>query len=170
MDQKKIGIFIAQRRRKLNMTQKELAEKLGVTDRAVSKWETGRSMPDLALLQPLSRILETDVNNVLSGEIVNGDAYRKISEKNMISLAELNLLKSFRYGYLTFYPLSILLLIYCLIKNSESAGILSLIIAYSTGIYYFRYRKSGGVSSLLIFICGIAGTIFSLIGFFVRTW
>lgn len=170
MDQKKIGAFIAHRRKKLNMTQKELAEKLGVTDRAVSKWETGRSMPDLALLQPLSRVLETDVNSVLSGEIVNHDMYRKKSEINMISLAELNALKSFRYGYIIFYPLAILLLVYSLIKHAECAGILSLVIAYSTGIYYFRYRKSGDAGSLLIFLCGAAGTVFCLIGFIVRTW
>lgn len=50
MDQKMIGAFIARRRKELNMTQKELAEELGVTDRAVSKWENGRCMPDLSLI------------------------------------------------------------------------------------------------------------------------
>lgn len=170
MDQKKIGAFIAQTRKDLNMSQKELADKLGVTDRAVSKWETGRSMPDLSLLQPLCRVLKTDVNSLLSGGIVKAEAYRKTSEMNMISLAEQNYLKSFRYGYTVFYPFAILLLIYCLIKRAESAGILSLIIAYSTGIYYFRYRKAGDAGSLLILICGIVGTITSLMGFLVRTW
>ena len=51
MDQQKIGLFIARRRKELNLTQKELADKLGITDRAVSKWENGRCMPDLSLLQ-----------------------------------------------------------------------------------------------------------------------
>ena len=73
MDQKKIGAFIARRRKELDMTQKELAEKLGITDRAVSKWETGRSMPDLSLLQPLSRILKIDVNDLLNGAIISED-------------------------------------------------------------------------------------------------
>ena len=58
MDQQKIGAFIARRRKELNLTQKELADKLGITDRAVSKWENGRCMPDLSLLQPLSRTLK----------------------------------------------------------------------------------------------------------------
>ena len=56
MDQKQTGRFIAERRRELGLTQKELAEKLGITDRAVSKWENGRCMPDLSLLRPLSAI------------------------------------------------------------------------------------------------------------------
>lgn len=58
MDQYKIGKFIAERRKEQNMTQKELADRLGITDRAVSKWENGRCMPDLSLLQPLSKALD----------------------------------------------------------------------------------------------------------------
>lgn len=170
MDQKKIGAFIARRRKELNMTQKELAEKLNITDRAVSKWENGRSMPDLALLQPLSRMLKIDVNDLLNGAIISDNTYRKKCGENLISLAELNYLKSFRYGYIGFYPLAILLLIYCLVKHIESAGILSLIVVYSTVVYYFRYRTSRDVMSLVIVICGIIGTVGSLIGFFVNTW
>ena len=170
MDQKKIGIFIAQRRKELDMTQKELAGKLGITDRAVSKWETGRSMPDLSLLQPLSHVLEIDVNDLLNGAIISEDKYRKKSGENLISLAELNRLKSFRYGYIGFYPLAILLLTYCLIKHIESAGILSLIVVYSTAVYYFRYRTTKDVMSLIIVICGIIGTVGCLMGFVVKTW
>lgn len=170
MDQKKIGVFIAQRRKELDMTQKELAEKLGITDRAVSKWETGRSMPDLSLLQPLSHVLKIDVNDLLNGAIISEDTYRKKSGENLISLAELNRLKSFRYGYIGFYPLAILLLIYCLIKHIESAGILSLIVVYSTAVYYFRYRTTKDVMSLIIVICGIIGTVGCLMGFVVKTW
>ena len=170
MDQKKIGIFIAQRRKELDMTQKELAGKLEITDRAVSKWETGRSMPDLSLLQPLSHVLEIDVNDLLNGAIISEDKYRKKSGENLISLAELNRLKSFRYGYIGFYPLAILLLTYCLIKHIESAGILSLIVVYSTAVYYFRYRTTKDVMSLIIVICGIIGTVGCLMGFVVKTW
>ncbi len=170
MDQKKIGAFIARRRKELDMTQKELAEKLGITDRAVSKWETGRSMPDLSLLQPLSRILKIDVNDLLNGAIISEDTYRKKSGENLISLAELNRLKSFRYGYIGFYPLAILLLIYCLIKHIESAGILSLIVVYSTAVYYFRYQTTKDVMSFIIFICGIVGAAGCLAGFLIQTW
>ena len=120
--------------------------------------------------KPLSRILKIDVNDLLNGESISGDTYRKKSGENLISLAELNRLKSFRYGYIGFYPLAILLLIYCLIKHIESAGILSLIVVYSTAVYYFRYRMAKDVMSLIIVICGIIGTAGCLAGFVIQTW
>ena len=117
MDQIKIGKFIAERRKKLNMTQKELAEKLGVTDRAVSKWETGRCMPDLSLLQPLSRNIKVGVNDLLSGEMLSEKELRKKSEENLVTMAKMNYLNSFRHGFWGFYILGIALLIYCLVKD-----------------------------------------------------
>lgn len=170
MDPQKIGKFICRRRKELHMTQKELAEKLGITDRAVSKWENGRCMPDLSLLQPLSRYLEVGINDLLSGEIIEEKEYKRMSEANMISLTELNRLKSFRYGYFGFYPLAVLVLIYSLFKNLETAGLLSIICAYSTAVYYFRYKTSRDVMSVIIVLCGIIGTITSLAGFVIRTW
>ena len=68
MNQEKIGRFIAELRKEKNMTQVDLANKLGITDRAVSKWENGRGMPDLSLLLPLCDTLNISVNELLSGE------------------------------------------------------------------------------------------------------
>ena len=68
MDVKKIGRFIAENRKAKNLTQKELAEKLGVSDKTVSRWENGNYMPDLSLLQPLSEELGISLNELLSGE------------------------------------------------------------------------------------------------------
>ena len=170
MNQEKTGAFIAKRRKELNLTQKELADKLGITDRVVSKWENGRCMPDLSLLQPLSRTLGVGVNDLLSGEIISEEEYRKKSESNLISIVDLNMLKSFRYAYFWFYMLAVLLLIYCLVKNIESSGVLALILAYSTAMHYYRYRMKRDVLSAIIIAGGILGTVTSLIGFIVRTW
>ncbi len=68
MNNKKTGAFIAELRRELSLSQKQLAEKLNVTDKAVSKWETGRSAPDISLLMPLSEILGVTVTEILEGE------------------------------------------------------------------------------------------------------
>ena len=68
MDQIKIGKFIASRRKEQGMTQAALAEKLGISDKAVSKWETGKSMPDSGIMLDLCEILEITVNELLSGE------------------------------------------------------------------------------------------------------
>ena len=66
MDQKKIGAFISELRKEKRMTQKDLAEKLGVTDRAISKWENGRGLPEVSLMKPLCEILEITVNELLA--------------------------------------------------------------------------------------------------------
>ena len=68
MDNKKTGMFISQRRKEMNLTQKELAEKLNVTDKAVSKWETGNGAPDISLLTTLARTLDVSVIELLDGE------------------------------------------------------------------------------------------------------
>ena len=68
MDQIKTGGFIAELRKNQNMTQRELAEKLGVTDRAISKWENGRGLPDVSLMKPLCEILGITVTELLNGE------------------------------------------------------------------------------------------------------
>ena len=70
MDTLKIGAFIAERRKEQNLTQLQLAEKLGITDRAVSKWENGKAMPDSSIMLELCKALKISVNDLLSGEIV----------------------------------------------------------------------------------------------------
>ena len=67
MDQVKIGKFIAECRKQNNLTQMQLAEKLGITDRAVSKWERGKSLPDAAIMLDLCALLNITVNDLLSG-------------------------------------------------------------------------------------------------------
>lgn len=69
MDQQKIGQFIAEKRRERNLTQAELAEKIGVSNKSVSKWENGKCMPDYAVIEPLCRELEINVTDLLNGEL-----------------------------------------------------------------------------------------------------
>lgn len=86
MDQIKIGKFIAECRKSVNLTQMQLAEKLGITDRAVSKWERGLSMPDSSIMIELCKILEISVNDLLCGEVVAMDNYNKELEKKLIEM------------------------------------------------------------------------------------
>ena len=88
MDQQKIGKFIAQRRKATGLTQAQLAEKLGITDRAVSKWETGKALPDTSLMLDLCHILEITVNDLLSGEIVTMENYNKMLEDNLLEVVK----------------------------------------------------------------------------------
>ena len=86
MDQVKIGRFIAQRRRDAGLTQAKLAEMLNITDRAVSKWETGKSMPDSGIMLELCDILGITVNELLSGEKLEMESYNKSAEENLLAL------------------------------------------------------------------------------------
>ena len=85
MDQTKIGKFIAECRKNKNLTQMQLAEKLNITDRAVSKWENGRALPDASIMLQLCEILGITVNDLLCGELVTMDNYNKELEKNLLN-------------------------------------------------------------------------------------
>ena len=86
MDQIKIGKFIAECRKKNNLTQMKLAEKLNITDRAVSKWENGKAMPDSSIMLDLCNELNINVNDLLCGEKISKDAYNKQLEQNIIDM------------------------------------------------------------------------------------
>ena len=86
MDQLKIGKFIAECRKKENLTQMQLAEKLNITDRAVSKWETGKAMPDSSVMLELCDALKITVHDLLSGEVVTMDNYNKELENNLLDM------------------------------------------------------------------------------------
>ena len=85
MDQIKIGKFICEMRKRKNLTQLELAKKIGVTDRAISHWENGRRMPDLSLIKSLCNELDITVNDLLSGEIVDKDKLEEKLEENLLN-------------------------------------------------------------------------------------
>ena len=89
MDQIKIGRFIAVRRKRANLTQLQLADRLGITDKAVSKWERGITMPDTSIMLELCDILGISVNELLSGEVVTMDNYNKELENNLLEMIKL---------------------------------------------------------------------------------
>ena len=90
MDQARIGRFIAERRKALGLTQRRLAEQLAVSDKAVSKWETGHGLPEVSLMPSLCAALGITVNDLLSGEYVSERDYQKKAEENMMELMREN--------------------------------------------------------------------------------
>ncbi|MBQ4629899.1 MAG: helix-turn-helix transcriptional regulator [Clostridia bacterium] len=88
MDQIKIGKFIAENRKKANLTQMQLAEKLGITDKAISKWERGVAMPDTSIMLELCDILCISVNELLSGEKISMENNNQINEQLMLDMAK----------------------------------------------------------------------------------
>lgn len=88
MDQIKIGRFIAECRKKNNLTQMQLAEKLNITDRAISKWENGKAMPDSSIMLDLCNILKISVNELLSGEMISMGNKNEKQEQLLLDIAK----------------------------------------------------------------------------------
>ena len=86
MNQEKIGRFIARSRKEKKLTQAELGEKLNVSYKAVSKWENGRSMPDISIMQELCNILGISLNELFAGEKIKEKDIKKESENNLLEL------------------------------------------------------------------------------------
>ena len=88
MNQIKIGKFIAKCRKKNNLTQMQLAEKLNITDRTISKWENGKGMPDSSIMLDLYNELKISVNELLCGELIEMNNYNEVAEKMLLEMAQ----------------------------------------------------------------------------------
>lgn len=89
MDQIKIGKFISSKRKEKNITQSELAERLNITDRAVSKWENGVCLPDASNMPDLCKILDININDLFSGEVVDIRVREKVLEANLLEMTRI---------------------------------------------------------------------------------
>lgn len=86
MNQEKIGKFISELRKEKGMTQEQLVEKMGVTDKSISRWENGKTMPDYSILKELCDTLDITINELFTGEKIAKDKYQKAAEANLIEL------------------------------------------------------------------------------------
>lgn len=156
MNQEKIGRFIAEKRKDKKLTQEQLAEKLGVSTNAVSKWERGLCLMDMSLLKPLSEILEVSVNEILSGEKIIDKDIEKKSEENIIKLTELIDLKTMKYGIIGMALFFMILVIISIVKSTSPSALVSLICAYNAVTFLSRYKIKNDKSDLF------AGAMFFL--------
>ncbi len=163
MNQEKIGKFIAESRKEKKLTQEELAEKLGITKNAVSKWERGLCLMDMSLLKPLSDILDVSINEILAGEKIETKDIEKKSEENIIKLTELVNLKSMKYGIIGMASFSIILMLISFFKDQNMASIVSLLCAYNCVTFLSRYKigkdKTDLITGVMFLIAVICNTI-----------
>ena len=83
MDLQKIGVFLSELRKEKNLTQDELGEQIGVTNKTVSRWENGNYLPPVEMLQILSKFYDVSINEILNGERVKDSDYKNVSEENV---------------------------------------------------------------------------------------
>ena len=140
MEPTRIGRFIAERRKALGLTQRQLAEQLSVSDKAVSKWETGRGLPDVLLMPPLCAVLGITVNDLLSGERVGEGDYQKKAEENMMELMRENaenrqrLLQSIACGGVTVVAVCALVALAAFLPLPALARVALLLLAMATAV------------------------------------
>lgn len=162
MNQEQIGKFISKCRHEKGLTQSDLAEKLGISKNAVSKWERGLCLMDMSLLKPLSEILDVSINDILAGEKINNKDIEKKSEENIIKLTELVKLKTMRSGIIGMALFFIVLVIISFFKDESPSGLVSLICAYNSVTFLSRYKinhdKSDLTAGCLFFIAVVCNT------------
>lgn len=151
MDQEKIGKFIADCRKEKGLTQLQLAEKLNITNRAVSKWETGKSCPDASLMLELCNILGITVNELLSGERIPMEDYQKKAEENLVELQDKKMKAQKMYKRLEFVwgMIAVLLFLVHLVINffypdnqGTLIGPIILLIGFIMfTVYFLKYYK-----------------------------
>ena len=171
MNQERIGKFIAEYRKKQNLTQEQLAVKLGITKNAVSKWERGLSLMDMSLLEPLSNILNVSVNEILAGERINNKNIEKVSNENILNLTkkELENLKAVKMGTLGMTVASTILIIYGLINNLNINVCLILLAVYN-GVYkYCKYKYNNDKADFQLSIVWIICAILFFVSYIIAT-
>lgn len=167
MDQIKIGKFIAKERKRKKYTQRQLAEILGISDKTISKWECGNGFPEVSLLLPVCDELDISVNELLSGERLSEEGYRKKAEANMVKFIqekEDNRKKihlSFLVGAIAIISFLTLILVGCAYTNvmSQPVKIILSIIAcviFAVGFYVTMQ----GVRTIGYYKCQNCGEVF----------
>lgn len=151
MNQEAIGKFIAVCRKEKGLTQMQLAEKLNITNRAVSKWETGKSCPDVSIMLELCNILEITVNELLSGERIPVEDYQKKAEENLVKLQEKKTKAQKMYVRLEYLwaliaviliPVHFAINYYYPENHSTGIGYIILLVGMILfSVYFFKYYK-----------------------------
>ena len=154
MNQEQIGKFIAEMRKKKNITQQELALKLGVSDRTIGNWENGRNMPDLSLFKPLCQELDITINDLMSGQKIEKKEYKDKFEENISNTIDYSTKKISKYNQV----ISLILIIFGFFISLSA-------------IMIFPSESSWGsiysVFGVIIFMVGIA-RILKSIKWFIR--
>lgn len=127
MNQEKIGKFIAELRKEKSMTQEQLAEKLGVTDKSISRWENGKTMPDISLFKTLCDELDISINELLSGQKLNKEEYNEKFEENIVNTIdyttkEINKKDKIVEEILLFFGISLTFIAFTIFPSESSWG------------------------------------------------
>lgn len=167
MNQEKIGKFIAESRKEEGLTQEQVAEKLGVSINAVSKWERGICLMDMSLLKPLSKLLDVSINEILAGEKIRDEELKSKTEENIINLTELYDLKSIKKGTVAFTFILLFFLLYFAKKNIDTLPIIIIWFVYNLSYTFNKYQYLKDKKYLIYALLYGIGVVITAILFFI---
>ena len=148
MNQEKIGKFIATCRKEQNLTQEQLAKKLGITYKAVSKWECGKGLPDASIMVELCKILKITVNDLLCGEKVSQKEYEEKFEENIVNTIDYTNKKIHKKNkliseILLFFGLGLIFSAYSVFPSESSWGSIYSVIGMIISLIGFTFINKG---------------------------
>lgn len=172
MDQGLIGLFISKKRKEKGLTQKQLADKLFISEKTISKWECGNGLPEISLMLPLCEILEISVNELLSGKEINEQNYMENAEENLLRIlkekeeSRKKLVISFSIAVIGSLVMTVMILVSLIINNDSIKLFLILfgivtfllcfinavILDFDTGIYECKHCKYKFKPSLINYL------------------
>ncbi len=167
MNQEHIGKFIAGARKEKGLTQEQLAEKLGVSINAVSKWERGICLMDMSLLKPLSNLLDVSINEILAGEKIRDEELKNKTDENIINLTELYDLKSIKKGTIAFTFVLLFFLLYFAKKKMDTLPIIIIWFVYNLSYTFNKYQYVKDRKYFIYVLLYGMGLITTLILFFM---
>ncbi len=169
MNQIKIGQFISEQRKQLNITQEQLAEKLGISKNAVSKWERGICLMDMSLLKPLSEILKVSVLDILSGEKVSEEKMPNKYEETIVNIVKENKTKAKSFGVYGMLLIYVILIIYKVYNNICFYDIVSILCGFNTFKFAYKYKLEQDKKNLIISIISFLACILLFVEYVLTT-
>lgn len=158
MNQEKTGKYIAQKRKQKAITQKQLAEQIGVTDKTVSKWENGNRMPDVSMMQNLCEILDVSLNELLLGEDILPENIGKSAEQNII-----HVLEETKYTHVDLKKKTLGVTVGIVLIALALLGMIFVVGGSNEIIYYIDIRTLCFLLGLLVLVTAVSGSLFEYI-------
>ncbi len=169
MNQIKIGKFIAEQRKQCHLTQEQLAEKLGVSKNAVSKWERGICLMDMSLLKPLSEILKVNIIDILSGEKISESEIQEKYEEAIENIMKENEIKSKSFGVYGMLFIYVILIVYKVFNAICFYDILSILCGFNTFKFAYKYKLEKNKGDIIISIISFLVCLFVFVEYVLTT-
>lgn len=169
MNQEKIGKFISEKRKEKKLTQEQLADKLGVSINAVSKWERGICLMDMSLLKPLSKILDVNVVDILSGEKVSSNQMIERYEESIENIVKLNEIKSKSFGVYGMLIIYAMLILYKIFYDICFYDIIAILCGFNTFKFAYKYKLERDKGNLIVSVISFLVCIFMFIEYIITT-